>query len=80
MDINSLIALVVAFAAIYFFIKFIVSPLLRIIFGIIIFLAAIYFLQRFFGFNFDQLLAPLHLSWILKPIDFCINQIKNLIK
>ena len=88
MDISSLIAIVIAIVAIYFFIKLIVSPIIKAVLGVIIFIAVIYLLQRFFGFNIDQILAPFGISfnlgnwgpgfnWILGPANYYIDQIQN---
>jgi len=87
MDITLFIAIIVAIIAIYLFIKFIVSPILRIVFGIIIFLVLIYILQRFLGFNLNHILAPFGISfspdwesifgWLLKPINYFTDQIKS---
>jgi hypothetical protein len=88
MDISSLIAIVIAIVAIYFFIKLIVSPIIKAVLGVIIFIAVIYLLQRFFGFNIDQILAPFGISfnlanwgpgfnWILGPANHYIDQIQN---
>ena len=87
MDLTSLIEIVIGIVIIYFFIKFIVNPVIRIILGIIIFFLFIYILQHFLGFNFDNILAPfgisfnsskwgLNLGWLLNPINYYINQIK----
>ena len=88
MDFTSLIAIAVAVVVIYFFIKLIVGPLAKAVVGIIIFLVTVLLLQRFFGFNFDQVLAPFgvslnlnqwisKLNWILGPADYYIDQIKH---
>jgi hypothetical protein len=88
MDLTSLIEIVIVIVVIYFFIKLIVSPVIKLILGVIIFLVAIYLLQRFFGFNLDQVLAPfgislnsgkwgLNLNWILGPANYYIDQIKT---
>lgn len=58
-DVNSIIILVVVIAVIYFLVKFIISPLLKIITGIFIFLVASYVLQKYFNYNFNQILGPL---------------------
>jgi hypothetical protein len=85
MDITSLILIVVIVVAIYLFIKFVVSPVVKIILGIIIFLILIYLLQRFFGFNLDQILTPFGISlnlskwnfnWILESAKYYTNQAK----
>jgi hypothetical protein len=83
-DFTSLIIIVVAIVVAYFFIKFIVSPIIKIITGIIFFLILIYFLQKF-GFNFNKILSPFGISldlnnwiqnfyWVLNPINYLINQ------
>lgn len=61
-DTSSIVAIIVAIVAIYLFIKFIVSPIIRAVLGIIIFLIVIYLLQKFLGFNLDQILAPFGIS------------------
>ena len=86
MDIASLVEIVVAVVVVYFFIKFIVSPILKLIVGIVLLLVLIYLLQRFFGFNIDNILAPfgmsssfknlaLNMNWLLDPINYYINKI-----
>ena len=84
MDITSLIAIVVAILIIYLFIKFIVSPLLRVVFGIILILIILYLLQKFLGFDPNKILTlfgislnNINLDWLSTPVDYCINQIKN---
>lgn len=90
MDITSLIEIIVVIVVIYFFIKLIVSPIIKAVLGIIIFLAAVYFLQKYFGFNFDRVLAPfgislnsnkwgLNLNWIFSLANYYIDQAKNFI-
>lgn len=76
MDLNSIIVIIVAIVVAYFVIKFIVSPLIKAIAGIIIFLVAIYILQRYFNlnFNFSNVLG-LNLNWILNPANSYINKI-----
>lgn len=54
-DINSIIAVIVVVAIIYILVKFIVSPVIKIITGVVILLLIIYILQNFFNFNFEQL-------------------------
>ena len=89
MDITSLIEIVIAIAVIYIIVKFIVSPVIKIVGGIIFILILIYLLQRFFGFSLDQMLAPfgislnlnkwaLNLGWLLAPINYFINQIGSI--
>ena len=88
MDLTSLIVIAVAIIAIYFFIKLIISPLLKAVAGIIIFLVTIYLLQRFFGFDLSNVLSPfgislnlgkwnLGINWILGPTNYYIEQIKT---
>jgi hypothetical protein len=84
MDVISLIGIIIAIAVIYFVIRFIVSPIVKAIVSVIALLILIYLLQRFFGFNLDQILAPFGISlnlnnwgqsfnWILEPINYYIN-------
>jgi len=91
MDFTSLIEIVLAVVVIYFVIKFIISPVLKVIIGIIIVAILIYLLQRFFGFNIDNALAPFGISvniskwgsgfsWILGPIDYFVDQIINFLR
>ena len=88
MDLTSIIEIAIVIVVIYFFLKFIVSPIIKIIVGIIIFLVLVYLLQRFFGFDLSQVLAPfgissklsswnLNLNWILGPANYYIDQMKN---
>ena len=84
MDLNSIIAIVIAVVVIYLFIKFIVSPIFKAIFGIITFIILIYILQRFFNFDLSQILGPFakyvnlkSFSWIFSPINGYIDQAKN---
>jgi hypothetical protein len=59
MDTGSIITIVVAIIIIYFLIKYIISPILKLITGVITLLIAIYVLQHYFGFSFNQFLGPL---------------------
>jgi len=88
MDFSSLIGIAIIIVAVYFLIKFIVSPLLKLIFGIIAVLALIYFLQRFFGFDSAKFFSNfgisldtekwgVNLNWILNPINYYADQIKS---
>jgi len=88
MDLTSLIEIVIAIIVIYFFIKFIVNPIARLILGIISFLILIYILQKYFGFNLNNILSPfgislntnkwgVDLNWISWPINYCIGLIKS---
>jgi hypothetical protein len=87
MDIASFIAVAVAVIIIYCFLRFVVSPIIKVVFGVILFLIIIYVLQRL-GFNLDQSLAPLginlnlnkwlpNLNWIFGPANYYIDQAKN---
>ena len=84
MDINSIIAILLAIVIIYFFIKLVLNPAIKVILGVIVFILIIYILQRM-GINFQQLLSPfgisfnapnfgLNFNWILGPIDYLMNQ------
>jgi hypothetical protein len=55
MDLTSIIIVVIVIAVVYLFIKFIVSPLMKLIAGVLIFVVLIYVLQRFFNLNLNQL-------------------------
>ena len=85
MDLTTLIEIIIAAFIIYLFIKFIVSPVVKIILGIIIFIVLVYLLQRFFGLEPDKILAPfgisldkwgLNLNWIQGTVNHYIQQIK----
>ena len=88
MDFTSLIEIIAVIVVIYLFIRFIVSPVLKAVVGIIIFIVLIYLLQRYMGFNFDQILAPfgisfnsskwgLNLNWLFGPINYYVDQISS---
>jgi hypothetical protein len=88
MDITSLIEIIIVIGLIYLFLKLIVSPIFKIILGIIIFLVLIYILQRFFNFDLGQILAPFGISlkptklgpnfnWLLVPLNHYIDQIQS---
>ena len=88
MDIKSLIAILVAIVVVYLFIKFVVSPVLRLIFSVIVFLFLLYILNRFTGFDFNQILSSfgisfnlskwnINMDWILDPIN---NNLDKIIK
>lgn len=87
MDFTQLITIIVAVAIIYLIIKFIVSPIIKVIAGVIIFLLFAYILHRF-GFDFNKILSPLgisldvngwinSISWIFAPVNYFIDQAKN---
>ena len=88
MDTATIIAIIVLIILVYFFIKLILSPVIRALLGIVIFMILIYVLQRF-GFDLDKILSPfgislninkwgLYFQWILGPINYFIDYIKNL--
>lgn len=89
MEITSIIAIAVAIVVIYFFIKLVISPAIKAVGGIILFLAALYILQKYFNLDIDRILSPfgitLNLSklisglgWIFDPIVYYINKIISL--
>lgn len=51
MDFASIITIIIGIAVIIFIIKFIVSPLIKALTGIIAFIAVIYILQHFLNFD-----------------------------
>ena len=90
MDIVTFVEIAVAVLVVYFLIKFIVSPILKIVVGIISILVIVFLLQRFFGFNIDNVLAPLGINlnlnswiskfnWIFAPFNGYIDQAKGFI-
>jgi len=87
-DLASIITIIIAIVIIYLLIRFIVSPILKIILAIIAFLILIYILQKYFGFDVSNILAPFGISfdfnefassfnWLLTPLNNVIDQIKN---
>jgi len=90
MDIISIIGIIVAILVLYVFLRLIVSPIIKAVIGVLIFFVFIYLLQRLFGFNLNQILAPfgisfdishwgLNLNWIMTPINYFVDQFKNLL-
>lgn len=88
MDTTSLIQIAIVIVLVYLFIKYIISPIIKIIVGVIIFIVLLSLLQKFFGFNLDQVLAPFGISlnavkwitnfnWITDPSNYFIDQIKG---
>lgn len=59
MDIASIIPIVIIIVAIYILVKFIFSPILKILTGVIILFAVIYILQHFFNIDIQKALGPL---------------------
>ena len=90
MDLTSLIEIIIVIVAIYFFLRFIVSPIIKTILGIVIFLFLVYLLQKYFGFSIDKVLAPfgisfnmsnwnLNLDWLLGPLNALMDKIMSVI-
>jgi hypothetical protein len=80
MDTASIISIIVAVIIIYLFTRFVLSPLIRFLFGVLVILILVYLLQRF-GFNFNKILTPFGISldvgWILNPLKVWGDQIVN---
>jgi hypothetical protein len=57
-DFSQIIALVIVVVAIYFIFKFIVSPALKLIFGIFLFILVLALVQYFLHINIQQLFGP----------------------
>lgn len=90
MDLASLIQIAIVVAVVYFFVKFIVSPVIKVIVGIIIFLILIYLMQKFLGFDINNVLSSFGLSistnswnilpnWLLTPTNYYLDQAKDLL-
>jgi len=88
MDTTSLIEIVIVVVAIYFFIRFIVSPIIKAVLGVVALIVIVYLLQRFLGFDIGKVLAPFgisfdssnwgqNLNWILGPLGYYVDQAKN---
>ncbi len=88
MNFTSFIEILVAIVVAYFLLKFIVSPVIKIVVGIIIIFVFIYLLQRFFGFNLNNVLSPfgitvdlnkwqMNFGWLLSPLNYIANQADN---
>lgn len=80
MDIASLIQIVIIIAVAYFLIKFVISPFMKAIIGIITLLVVIYLLQRFVGFDIAKSLSPLGISWSSSWLDWLTGPINYLIE
>lgn len=89
MDFNLIMAVSLGVVIAYLAVKFIVSPLLKIVFGIAMFLTAIFILQKFFNFDFGQTFGSFDsyfdiskwtslLNPILLPVKSFIDQGLNL--
>ncbi len=79
MTLISLLPIVIIIVVIYFFVKLIVSPLIRIITGIIIFLIIIFVLQNFFNIDFTKIFGPLGKYLNFETWNIDLNGIINLI-
>ena len=77
MDITSLIEIGVVIVVAYILIRFVVSPALKSVAGILIILVFIYVLQQFFGFSLDQILAPFGISFSADHITPLFNPFLN---
>lgn len=88
-DLTSIITIAIAIAVVYFFIRFIVNPIVKIITGIIVFLVALYVLQRFFNIDVYNMLGPwgkyldiskIGTDWLSNFINYCVKQITEVFK
>ncbi len=89
MDTTALIGIIVTIIVAYFIIRFIVSPLIKIIIGVVAILLLVYLLQKFLGFNINNILSSFGISspnsnswseWIdnlFSPISGYLDQVKN---
>lgn len=59
METGSIITIIAVLVLIYLIIKFIISPIIKIITGIIVILIALYVLNKFFSISFNAILGPL---------------------
>lgn len=75
----SLLSIAIIIVVIYFFVKFIVNPLIRVIAGIIIFLVIIFVLQNFFNVNVNQILGPFGKYLDFNTWNINLNGVINLI-
>ena len=84
MDTTSLGTIIISIILLGLFIKFVISPLIRAVLGIIIFLLIIYALQKITHFNTNSIFGSLSpymdiskwsfINWILWPVDYLINK------
>jgi len=88
MDTTLLIEIIIAVVIVWLFIKFIASPAIKLILGIIIFLFLLYLLQRLFGLDIDRIFASIGIhtnldNWatklgsILAPLNPYIDRVKS---
>jgi hypothetical protein len=86
METGSIITIIAVLALIYIIIKFIISPIIKIITGVVVILIALYVLNKFFNVNFNAVLGPLStyinldgwISWAGATFESWVNAIKNL--
>ncbi len=84
MDFAWLITIIISAIVIYFFVKLIVSPLIKVVVGIVVFLIIIYVLQHFFNFDLTGAFGPFGKyldigNWGIN-FNVAINQIENYIE
>ena len=86
METTSIISIIIILVLAYILLRFIVSPIIKILVGIVIFIVFIYLVQRFLGFNINQIFAPFGISlpewnWdlggFLDPLGQYIDKIKE---
>jgi hypothetical protein len=84
MDFAPIITIIISLIVVYFFIKLIVSPLIKVIIGIAVFLIMIYLLQHFLNFDVSKSFGPFGKYLDLKNwginLQDIMNQIGNYIK
>jgi len=91
MDLTSFISILVVIAIAYFFLKLIVSPILKAILGVITFIVLLYLFQKFLGFDLDKVFKPfglslnpehwgLNLDWLVDPVNSYVEKIKSFLK
>lgn len=85
MEIGSILTLIVIVVAVYFFIKLVISPLLKAIIGVFAFLVILYLIQRIFNFDLNRIFGDysafiditkwgINLNWLLDPLNKVINE------
>jgi len=72
---SSIITIIIAIVVVYLFIKFVVNPLFKIIFGIAIILGIIYVLQNYLHIDLNKFLGPLSPYVDLNKLNSVINGI-----
>jgi len=86
MDFIGIGTIIVIIIIAYFGVKFIVSPILKAIFGVIVFVFLLYVITKL-GFDLNKVLAPFGLSFnieqlglnrIFGPIDNILEKIKSI--